>query len=132
MEDDTNDASVIATAISEIGIPNEVKIIDSAQEAYDYLLSTTDKPFIIMSDVRMPAMNGLEFRKKIMENEYLRRKSIPFVFYTAMVSQEMINEAYELQVQGFYAKASSYEGVREQMLTIMIYWRHCLHPNREL
>jgi CheY-like chemotaxis protein len=132
VEDDYNDAEVITTAIKEIGVPNEIKHIPSAGQAYDYLMTTSDRPFIILSDIRMPVMNGLEFRKKIIDNEFLRRKSIPFVFYTALVSQEMVNEAYDLTVQGFYEKARSYEGVRSQLYAILNYWNQCLHPNRDL
>jgi len=77
-------------------------------------------------------MNGLAFRQKIMENAFLRKKSIPFVFYTGLVSQEMVNEAYDMEVQGFYQKAKSYEGVKDQLYSILIYWRQCLHPNKDI
>ncbi len=132
VEDDLNDAEVVTAAIREIGIPNEVKTLIGAGEALDYLKTTEDRPFVILCDIRMPVMNGLAFRQKIQEDEYLRKKSIPFIFYTGLVSQEMVNEAYDLNVQGFYQKAKSYEGVKDQLYSILIYWKQCLHPNREL
>jgi CheY-like chemotaxis protein len=130
VEDDFNDAEVIVSAIKDLGLPNEIKHMRLATEAYDYLMRTDDKPFIILCDVRMPIMNGLEFRKKIVDTEYLRRKSIPFVFYTVLVSQEIVNEAYDLHVQGFYEKAKSYEGIKDQLHSILTYWKQCIHPNR--
>ncbi len=132
VEDDPNDAEVISAAIVELGIPNEIKIIDGAEAAHDYLSSTTDQPYIILCDIRMPVMDGLAFRDGIMKNEYLRKKSIPFVFYTGVVSQEIVNIAYDLEVQGFYQKASSFEGIKEQLLSIFVYWKQCLHPNRKI
>lgn len=132
VEDDPNDAEVIAAAIKEIGIPNTIKVIDSAMEAFEYLSTTTDKPFIILCDIRMPGTDGLAFRQSIQENEHLRKKSIPFVFLTGMVSQEIINLAYDMDIQGFYRKASSFEGLKDQLLSIFVYWKQCLHPNRTI
>jgi len=132
VEDDHNDAEVITAAIHEIGIPNKIQVLHDAREAFDYLMQTDEQPFVILCDIRMPLMDGLSFRKNICENEFLRKKSIPFVFYTGLVSQEMVNEAYDMDVQGFYLKAKSYEGVKDQLQSILRYWSQCLHPNRDL
>lgn len=132
VEDDQNDIEVITAAVKELGFQNPVCPFPGAQEALDYLLTTTDKPFIILCDIRMPRINGLAFRRAILDDDYLRKKSIPFVFYTGAVSLDIINEAYEMHVQGFYEKATSYTGVKEQISHILVYWRDCLHPNREL
>src|SRR5215217_5268148 len=106
VEDDQNDVEVMTTAIKDIGIPNEVRVMNGAAEAYDYLMTTTEKPFVILCDIRMPAINGLAFRKSICAQERLRKKSIPFIFFTGLVSPDIINEAYDMQVQGFYQKAT--------------------------
>ncbi len=132
VEDDTNDTDVICEAIEQIGIPNPIKKFATANEAHNYLLHTQEQPFIILCDIRMPSVDGLSFRRNIFNNEFLRKKSIPFVFYTGMVSQEIINEAYDMEVQGFYEKASSFIGIKEQLLTLFLYWKNCLHPNRAI
>lgn len=132
IEDDPNDIEVITTAVIELGYPNPVLPFTDAQEALDYLRTTSDRPFIILCDIRMPRINGLAFRKSILDSEALRKKSIPFVFFTGAVSVNIINEAYDMEVQGFYEKASSYAGVKEQLEAIMVYWTHCLHPNRDV
>ena len=129
VEDDPNDAEVIVAAIKEIGIPNEARVMNKAEEAYDYLHTTKEQPFLILCDIRMPQTDGLALRDRIMKNEYLRKKSIPFIFFTGMVSQDIINTAYDLEVQGFYQKAFSYQGIKDQLLAIFIYWKHSLHPN---
>ncbi|MBC8033708.1 MAG: response regulator [Chitinophagaceae bacterium] len=132
VEDDTNDAEIIRDAIKDIGVTNEVKLFPSAHDAYEHLLHTTHRPFFILCDIRMPTIDGLSFRKRICGNEVLKKKSIPFIFFTAIVSQEIVNEAYDMEVQGFYQKARTYEGIKEQLLTICVYWKQCMHPNREL
>jgi CheY-like chemotaxis protein len=130
IEDDLNDIEVINAALIELDIPHPLKIFYTAQEGYDYLLTTTQKPFVILCDIRMPAINGLSFRKMIMDNTYLKNKSIPFVFFTGAVSQEIVNEAYLLDVQGFYKKGNSFTKIKEQLSAIYTYWKGCLHPNK--
>ena len=132
VEDDKNDAEVLCTAIKELGIPNDIKILHDAQEAFDYLCTTQDKPLVILCDIRMPLIDGLTFRKNIIGSDYLRRKSIPFVFLTGAVSQDIVNEAYELDVQGFFQKAGTYTGIKDQLLSIFMYWKRCLHPNKDV
>lgn len=132
IEDDPNDIEVITAAVTELGYLNAVRPFTDAQEALDYLRTTDKKPFVILCDIRMPRTNGLAFRKAILDDDYLRKKSIPFVFFTAAVSMEIINEAYDMEVQGFYEKATSYAGVKEQLSCILVYWAHCLHPNRDV
>ena len=129
VDDDRNDVDVISEAVKNIGIQNSVLPFYTALEAYDYLLHTEEKPFLILCDVRMPELDGLLFRKKICSNELLRKKSIPFIFFTGIVSHDIVNEAYNMNVQGFYRKEVGYEAIKEQLLTICIYWKNCLHPN---
>jgi CheY-like chemotaxis protein len=130
VEDDLNDIEVITTAVKELGYLNPVHQFMHAQEALDYLRTTAEKPFIILCDIRMPRINGLAFRKSITDDDFLWKKSIPFVFFAAAVSPDIINEAYEMHVQGFYEKARSYAAVKEQLSAILVYWGECLHPNR--
>ena len=132
VEDDSNDIEIVRAALKELGVPNELRAFLQAGDAMDYLLTTQEKPFIILCDIRMSGLNGLAFRKGICTNEYLQKKSIPFIFLTAAVSIDIVNEAYEMFVHGFIQKADNYSGLKEQLLAVVFYWKHCLHPNREL
>ncbi len=131
IEDDSNDADVIMTAIKELGVKNELKRFDKAQDAIDYLMVTTDKPLVILSDIRMPELDGLAMFKHIENTEYLRKKSIPFIFLTEIATREIINEVYDIGVQGFFKKQSSYTALKDQLLSILVYWEKCLHPNKD-
>ena len=131
IEDDTTDADVIATAIAELGATNEVLRFTVGWQALDYLMTTTDQPMLIMCDIRMPGMNGLALLREIHNTEYLRHKAIPFIFFTALVSPQIVNEAYDIGVQGFFRKADSYTKVKDQILSILLYWNRCLHPNSD-
>lgn len=129
VEDDLNDTEVIQSAILELKIDNEIKTFAGAQEALDYLMVTTDKPLVILCDIRMPRLDGLAFLRHINNTEYLKQKAIPFVFLTGFVSKAIVDEAYIIGVQGFFEKARDYAGVKEQLYSIFLYWIHCLHPN---
>jgi CheY-like chemotaxis protein len=131
IEDDSNDADVIMAAIKELGVKNELKNYIKAQDAIDYLMVTTDKPLVILCDIRMPELDGMAMLKHISNTEYLRRKSIPFIFLTEIASKEIINEAYNIGVQGFFKKQINYTSIKEQLLSILVYWEKCLHPNAD-
>lgn len=129
VEDDPNDLDVIKNALTDNGVENRLIAFDTAPKALAYLMETTDRPFIILCDIRMREMNGLQFRDTINGNDYLRKKSIPFVYLTAAVSQEIVDVAYDLTVQGFMEKPKSYEEMRAMMSDIISYWHRCWNPN---
>ena len=131
IEDDPNDTEVIQAAIKDIGVRNQVRTFNSAGDALDYLRGTGEQPLLILCDVRMPGMDGLAFLQTIYNDEHLRKKSIPFIFFTIIVTPDIVNRAYDLGVQGFYKKASNYTALKDQLLSIFVYWQNCLHPNSD-
>lgn len=129
IEDDYNDAEVITAAIRELAFVNEIIHFDGAGRALTYLLETTQQPLIIISDIRMPRMDGMSLLRQIQSTEVLRIKAIPFVFMTGVVTRAIVNEAYNIGVQGFYEKPHIYEALKEQLYFILHYWARCIHPN---
>jgi CheY-like chemotaxis protein len=77
----------------------------------------------------MPGMNGIEMRNEIINDPYLREKSIPFVFYSTAANPYQIRRAYELTVQGFFQKPSTYPELVQMLKLILDYWKVCRHPN---
>ena len=131
IEDDIDDQQLVEEALAQIGITNELIFFDKAQPAYNFLLVTTKQPFLIITDMNLPGMNGLEFQKKICENEYLRRKSIPFIFFSTTDNPYTVNKAYDNVVQGYFHKPSQFDDLKETLESIMAYWKRCLHPNTQ-
>lgn len=132
IEDDLDDQFLIKAILAETGIKNELIFFDNGKQALEHLLVTPTQPFLILCDVNMPVMNGLELHKAIAENDFLRKKAIPFVFLTTAANASLVNQAYFQSVQGFYQKASTYEGLKRQIQSILDYWQGCLHPNSYL
>lgn len=129
IEDDEDDQLLISQAIQSLNIPNSIQVFHNGQEALDYLQTTQQQPFLILCDINMPKLNGLELRALINQNEQLRRKAIPFVFLTTTANAEAVQEAYDESVQGFYQKATTQTGLQRQLGLIVEYWQTCLHPN---
>jgi len=58
----------------------EVEYFNNAKYAFEHLKSNADKIFLIISDINMPCLTGMDFKKTIDRNEFLRQKSMPFIF----------------------------------------------------
>lgn len=132
IEDDIHDADTVEIAVRELGIPNPVVTCGGAREAYDFLLKTDSHPLVILCDIRLPEMDGLTFRRNILNEPSLHKKSIPFVFFTGLLSQQLVDEAYKLDVQGFFEKPRNYQELKDCLLVILLYWRRSFHPNRRM
>ena len=105
-------------------------LLDNCNDALNYLKTTADQPFVIFCDVNMPGLSGIEFKRRIDDDQQLRRKSIPFVFYSTSVDQKTVNEAYtQMTVQGFFQKKNSIEAIKNAIRLILDYWSECKHPN---
>jgi CheY-like chemotaxis protein len=130
IEDDPDDKAIFEDAIHELGVSNALRAFDSPIECFKYLKTTHEQPFLIFCDVNLPRQNGLDFKASIDGDPQLRRKSIPFIFYSTSVNQETVNRAYlQLTVQGFFKKANYYEEIKSMLKLIMDYWIICKHPN---
>ena len=93
VEDDQDDQQNVKEILQELGVKNELVFFEDCNKAFNYLMSIRTKPFIIISDINLPKMNGIDFKRKIDTTDYLRKKSIPFVFLTTSDSAHMIDEA---------------------------------------
>lgn len=129
IDDDKDDQELYAECIKTIGIQNEIRFFDGAREVLDYLLNTEEQPFIIISDVNMPGMTGLELKKIIQDNPYLCTKGIPFVFISTNASKVAVRHAHALSVQGYFEKPSSMESVIKMFRILFEYWDLCKHIN---
>ena len=129
IEDDQDDQHLMSVAIKELQVTNELYFFSDGESAIQFLIDTPLKPFVIFCDINLPKTNGIELRKRLNDNEYLRKKSIPFIFVSTATSPETVQTAYDVTVQGFFRKPDTYSGLKEQIKLIMTYWKECLHPN---
>ena len=101
----------------------------SGEEALSYLSVHKHEAVLILSDINMPKLNGMELREKIHSNEDLRMKSIPYLFFSTRAEQQHVIDAYSRSIQGFFIKPNSYDRLKEIMVKIVEYWKECESPN---
>ena len=70
IEDDIDDQEILKEVIEELHIPNIVLFFNSCVNAMDYLLTTLEKPLLILSDINLPSMTGMELKQQINQNDF--------------------------------------------------------------
>jgi CheY-like chemotaxis protein len=125
VEDDHDDQDLLKEVFEELKVPNLLRFFTSCMEALNYLLTTIENPFLIISDINLPTMNGFDFKLTINENELLRRKNIPFVFLSTNSEKTAIAKAYEVLAQGYFIKPVKLLEIKEMILKIVDYWKLC-------
>ena len=128
IEDDKDDQELLNEIFLELQVPNIIRFFSSCFLAFDYLITTIERPFLIISDINLPAMSGLELCRRIYEHESLKKKTIPFIFLTTTNDQMVIAKAYEMFVQGFFVKPSSLHELKDTIRMIVEYWKFSRHP----
>ncbi|HEX8277253.1 MAG TPA: response regulator [Segetibacter sp.] len=129
IEDDIDDQEVLGEVFNELGFKNEIIFFGDSQKALDFLIETDIEPFIIFSDINMPKLTGAELREKVHNNEDLRLKSIPYLFFTTSAEQKSVIEAYSKSIQGFFIKPISYNALKRVIRIIVEYWQECVSPD---
>lgn len=129
IEDDTDDQAILAEIFAELRYGNKLIFFSDSVIALEYLTETDIEPFLVLSDINMPKLNGMELREKIHNNEDLRMKSIPYLFFSTSAEQQHVIDAYSRSIQGFFIKPSHYNKLKEVIIKIVEYWKECESPN---
>jgi CheY-like chemotaxis protein len=129
VEDDEDDRLFFSDVFKELNYKNEIIFFCDGQEALAHLTTMTNEPFIVFSDINMPKLNGIELRNQIIENEDIRLKTIPYLFFTTSAEQEAVIDAYSKSIQGFFVKPTSFQELKTMIKCIVEYWQLCESPN---
>lgn len=121
VEDDQVDKMTVVRALKEIHVTNPLVHRENGEEAVHYLQDpASEKPCIILLDLNMPIMNGLEFLKAVKNDDKLKR--IPIVILTTSEEQQDKINSFDLGVAGYMAKPVDYRQFVEVMRSIDAYW----------
>ncbi len=129
IEDDTDDQYVLEEVFNELGYANARVYFGDGQSALDYLYATEERPFIIISDINLPKLNGLELRRKVQTDAELSLRCIPYVYFTTAINQQVVIDAYSTSAQGFFVKPGDFEEIKETIKVMVDYWKRCAAPN---
>ena len=121
VEDDNVDVMTVKRALRDVHVTNQLVHTGNGEEALEYLRDESNrKPYVILLDLNMPKMNGIEFLKTIKSDEAL--KKIPVVVLTTSKDEHDIAESFKLGVAGYMVKSVDYESSVETIRTIVLYW----------
>jgi CheY-like chemotaxis protein len=131
VEDDEVDIMNVRRAFKKNNINNPVHIAKNGLEALDVLRGEDSSqripnPKIILLDINMPKMGGIEFLKEIRKHPELRGLSV-FVMTTSNEESDKI-AAYDLNVAGYILKPLSFEGFSSAVAVLNHYWHLCEMP----
>src|SRR5688572_21435039 len=129
IEDDTDDKDFLTEIFQKLNYQNKILFFSDGQQALDYLNNSDELPFLILSDINMPKLNGFALREKLKTDSKLSNKCIPYLFFSTASNQKAVIDAYSLSVQGFFVKQSSMDELEKTIRAIMEYWRRCAAPN---
>jgi CheY-like chemotaxis protein len=117
VEDDRVDAMTVKRALGDLKITNPVAEVTNGEEALEYLINESKvKPCLILLDLNMPKMNGLEFLKVIKADDTL--KSIPVFVLTTSTAQEDTIESLRLGANHYMVKSIDYQEFLETIKII--------------
>jgi CheY-like chemotaxis protein len=134
VEDDDIDILNVQRAFKKIGIPNALHLAHNGDEALNLLRGTNGftklSPFprIVLLDINMPLMNGLEFLKELRNDSSLKHLSV-FILTTSSDHHDLI-DAYNLNVAGYVVKPLDFEKFTTTITTLYHYWELCEFPQQ--
>lgn len=127
IDDDTDDQELLRELFTDLKLTNEICIFPDGETALNYLRDSTVHPFIIISDIKMPRMDGFELRDLLSKvSDTLR--TTPFLFFTTGGTTQSLNRAYALSAQGIFQKPVRYADWKTTMQNIIQYWMSCMSP----
>ncbi len=129
IDDDDDDLVLFKQAFTELKVENEIIIFNDGFKFLDFMSKTAEKPFFILCDINMNKINGIELKKRIHDDERLRLKCIPFLFFSTSKASRSIHEAYSLNVQGYFIKPSVFNEIKDMLDAMIKYWSYSQHPN---
>lgn len=128
VEDNPEDIELTLRALKKNNLANKVHIVQDGEEAIDYIFGTgkysnrkiEDKPKVILLDLKLPKISGLEVLKKIKTND--KTKLIPVVVLTSSREESDIIESYKLGINSYIVKPVEFNKFIKSVSDLGLYW----------
>jgi CheY-like chemotaxis protein len=121
VEDDVVDRMTVERALKEIHVLNPLSTVENGEEALEFLRDPANmQPGIILLDLNMPKMNGIEFLQMIKNDDALKR--IPVIVLTTSKDEQDRVNSFNLGVAGYMIKPVDYLQFVEVVRAIDLYW----------
>lgn len=123
IDDDADDTELFNQVLSSL-VTNEIVILNDSTIVIDYLLKENCHPFLIISDISMPKMNGFELRDAMLDETQIVEKKITFLYFTSAWTEFTSEEAFKRPINGFFQKPNSIEKLKEVLSDLIDYWKN--------
>lgn len=128
VEDNVNDAELTIRALKKNNIANNLVHLQDGQEALDFVFAEgnysnrtiENAPKVILLDLKMPKVNGIQVLQKIRSDE--RTKKIPVVVLTSSKEDPDIQKCYSLGVNSYVVKPVQFEAFIKAVTDLGLYW----------
>jgi CheY-like chemotaxis protein len=127
VEDDPNDVVLILTAFAELGLGDQVAVVNNGEQAIDFLLArnafrgrSPGYPAVVLLDVKLPLLDGFEVLQQIRSNPSTR--CLPVVILTASNQERDRQRAYTLGANGYVVKTIDFEADTAALHAVAQYW----------
>ena len=132
-EDDPNDVELTLSALAKYNLANKVVVVWNGAEALDYLFRRgnfakrpSGNPVVVLLDLKMPKVNGLEVLHKIKTDEKL--KTIPVVVLTSSRESPDVKRCYDYGVNACVLKPVGFADFVKAVKQLGIFWAFLNHP----
>ena len=121
VEDDVVDMMSVKRALKDLNVTNNLYHVENGEEALEFLRNPeNERPAIILLDINMPKMNGIEFLNVAKNEENIKR--IPVIVLTTSRGEMDKVQTFNLGVAGYMIKPVDYQQFVEVMRAISVYW----------
>lgn len=128
VEDNPHDAEMTIRALRKANLANRLTHVKDGAEALDFVFSrgvfsersVHDKPKVILLDIKMPKVDGIEVLRQIKADENTR--TIPVVIMTSSKEEQDIITSYNLGVNSYVVKPVDFEGFAKAVSELGFYW----------
>ena len=128
VEDNPSDADLIKRALNKNNVANKILHLKDGQEVIDYLFgegqwkgrTTANTPKVILLDLKMPKVSGIDVLKRIKSNQ--ETMGIPVVVLTSSKEDPDIKECYKLGVNSYVVKPVGFEDFSRTVAQLGLYW----------
>jgi CheY-like chemotaxis protein len=131
VDDDTEDLDLIKEAWKDLKFTHPLLCFKNAEEILAYMHSGKALPFLILSDIHLPRIDGFELKKRLSKDKATNAASIPFVFISGTASEKEIARAYEVCAHGFFIKPESFDELKNSLKEIVAYWGDSKIPAKQ-
>lgn len=122
IDDNEDDLSFSLEAFKEIPENYSLVTFFDSSTALNYIQENRSKIFMIISDLNMPRMSGIELLASINADHELKMHAIPFIFLSDAKNSAIIESAYALNAQGYFVKPNKISELTDILNTITRYW----------